>query len=315
MIYMPLFYEKLNKLDNSFFPNTVKSRNNLSFGYWERSLFQRACSTLEFDLPENWNGAVKDFFYYCLFRFGYVAVFHTVEYGTVFQPCTLKGYDIYYQPTQALIKNPAFNNMMNMRSYDLGVNTELIKLTPDYMGIWDCIDYYADKLAVLDSAIAMSLVNNKFGYLLTAKNRAAAETLKKAFDKMNRGEPLVIVDSKAVPDDPVTKNSPFQFLERNLKQSYITTDQLNDFQTILNNFDAEVGIPTIPYQKKERLVTSEAESRTIDSTSRSIIWFETLQSSIEKVNKMFDTDIKVALRYKQDDVIDENGEVDNNGMG
>lgn len=298
MIYAPLNYSKLNFLDNTYFPNTQKVRNNLTFSYWERSLFQRACSTLEFNLPDQWQGSIKDFFYYCLFRFGYLCVFYSPEYGLTFQPCSLKGYDIYYQPTDAIITNPAMKIKDNNRKYIIGSNCELIKLTPDYLGIWDIIDYYAGKLAVLDGAIDMSLVNNKFAFILTAKTKAMAETLKKAFDKVNRGEPLVIVDSKIVPDDPITKDSPFQYWERKLKENYITTDQLNDFQTILNNFDAEIGIPTIPYQKKERLVKSEAESRTIDSTSRSVIWYDTLTSSIERVNNMFDTNISVSLRYE-----------------
>ena len=314
MGYMPLFYNKLNNIDNSFFPNTVKGRNNLSFAYWERSLFQRACSTLEFELPEQWQGQVKDFFYYCLFRFGYVVVFYDVEYGLIFQPCNLKGYDLYYQPTDAIISNPAFTVKQNMRNYKIGSNCELIKLTPDYMGIWDIIDFYADKLSALDGAIHMSLINNKFAFLIGAKTKAAAESLKKMLDKVNRGEPAVIFDSKLITDDPVSKDTPFQIWDRKLKENYITTDQLNDFQTILNNFDAEVGIPTIPYQKKERLVTSEAESRVIDSTSRSIIWYETLQSSIEKVNNMFDSSISCKLRYNE-----ENDNVDTedteDGMG
>lgn len=312
--YMPLFYNRLNKIDNSFFPNTVKQRNNLSFAYWERSLFQRACSTLEFNLPEAWSGQVKDFFYYCLFRFGYVTVFYDVKYGLIFQPCNLKGYDIYYQPTDCIINNPAFTVKENMREYKIGSNCELIKLTPDYMGIWDIIDFYADKLSTLDGAISMSLVNNKFAFLIGAKTKAAAESLKKMLDKVNRGEPAVIFDSKLITDDPVSKDTPFQVWDRNLKNNYITTDQLNDFQTLLNNFDAEVGIPTIPYQKKERLVTSEAESRVIDSTSRSIIWFDTLTSSIDKVNAMFDSSISVKLRYNEDDKED-NNEVSENGMG
>lgn len=315
-MYMPLYYEKLNKLDNSFFPNTQKRRNNLSFAYWERSLFQRACSTLEFNLPEAWSGQVKDFFYYCLFRFGYVCVIYDPKYGLIFQPCTLKGYDIYYQPTDAIITNPAFTAQENARKHIIGSNCELIKLTPDYMGIWDIIDFYADKLSVLDGAITMSLENNKFAFILGAKTKAAAEGLKKMLDKVSRGEAAVIVDSKLMTDDPLSKDTPFQYWDRKLKENYITTDQLNDFQTLLNNFDAEVGIPTIPYQKKERLVTSEAESRVIDSTSRSIIWFDTLNSSIEKVNKMFDTDISVKLRYDEDnDNVVGNEETDNNGMG
>ena len=79
--------------------------------------------------------------------------------------------------------------------------------------------------------------------------------------------------------------------------SYITTDQLQDFQTILNNFDCEIGIPTIPYQKKERLVTSEADSRIIDSTSRSIVWKNTLDECFKLVNKHFNLDLACELRF------------------
>lgn len=309
-MFAPLNYQKLNIIDNTFIPNTTKRRNNTSFKFWERSLFQRAISTLEFTLPDSWQGSIKDFFNYCLFRYGYIAVFYTVEYGLVFQPCNLKGYDIYYQPTDAIIKNPAFNTKLNNRKYIIGVNCELIKLTPDYMGIFDIIDFYADKLAELDGGINMSLVNNKFGFILTAKTKAAAETLKKAYDRVQRGEPLVIVDNKIVGDDPITKDTPFQYWDRNLANNYITDKQLQDFATLLSNFDSEIGIPTIPYQKKERMITSEAESRTIDSTSRSLIWFDSLSSSIEKVNKMFDSNISVKLRYNSIIGGVDNGKID-----
>ena len=306
---MPLYYDKLNALDNTFFPNTYKNRNNLSFGYWQRSLFQRACSTLIFNLPENWQGARKDFFYYCLFRFGFVAVFYDPVYGLTFQPCHLKGYDLYYQPTTALISNPVFKKNKEL---EIASQCELIKLTPDYMGIFDIIDFYADKLSSLDVAINMSIINNKFAWLLGAKTKAAAESLKKMLDKVNRGEAAIIFDSKLVQDDPISKDSPFQVWDRKLKENYITTDQLKDLETILYNFDSEVGIPTIDNsQKKERMVVSEAEARAIDSTSRSIIWFDTLQSSLKNVNRMFDSDISVSLRYDQEnDKIETNEEID-----
>ena len=314
MPYGPLFYNKLNFLDNTFFPNTQKRRNNLSYAYWERSLFQRACSVFEFELPDEWSGNVKDFFYYCLYRFGYVCVLHLPKYGMIFQPCSLKGYNIYYQPTEAIITNKAFTMSENNIKHIIGENCELIKLTPDYLSAWDIISYYAEKLSSLDAAIAMSIECSKAGFLLGAKTKAAAESLKKMMDKISRGECCVIYDTKLVTDDPVSKDSPFQYWDRKLKENYITSDQLNDFQTILNNFDAEIGIKTIPYQKKERLVTSEAESRMIDSAARSIVWYETLSSSIEKVNHMFNTDIKVRLRYDETETNLNEGYKDN-GMG
>lgn len=297
MDYKPLNYRELNIADNSFMPNTVKSYNNKTFCYWARSLFQRACSTIKFTVPEEWEGANLDFLYYCLFRYGYVAVFYRSYYGFVFNPCTLNGYNIYYQYTNAKISNPALKYKQEL-DLSIGKDCALLRLTPDYTGIWDIIMYYAEKISTLDVALNTSLINAKVGMILGAKNRASAEALKKALDKINRGEPAVIVD-KTIVDDQQTHDTPFQLLDREIKRDYITTDLLNDFQTLINNFDAEVGIPTLPYQKKERMVTSEAESRTIDSTSRSIVWFETLKSSIKTIKKLYPgITLDVDLRYK-----------------
>ena len=121
------------------------------------------------------------------------------------------------------------------------------------------------------------------------------------FDKVNSGEPAVFFDAKLA-NDGTDKEEPWQFLDRKVKESYIITDLLKDFQTVLNNFDTEVGIPTIPYQKKERLVTDEATSKQIDATSRSIVWFDTLRDSFERINKFLgftgEDKCSVELRYK-----------------
>lgn len=292
MNYFPLNYQQINVAAGTYNPSNVKSFNNKTYAFWERSLFQRACSVVQFELPEEWQGSVKDFFYYCLFKFGYVAVFETDKLGKVFQPCTLNGYNFYYQPTKALISNALYNDELT-----IGEQCEIIKLTPDYFGIWDIISYYAEKLSTLDNAINMSLINNKFAFIIGARNKTAGEALKKMLDKVNRGEPAVIYDMKLL-NDPQDKAEPWQFLERkNLRESYLTTEQLMDFQSLLNNFDTEIGIPVLPYQKKERMVVSEAESKIIDATSRSVVWFDTLSSCIGVVNKHFDMNIGVSLRY------------------
>lgn len=297
MRYLPLNYNQINVAAGTYTPSMVKSFNNRTFAYWERSLFQRACSVMEFDLPEDWDGSIRDFFYFCLFKYGFVAISKNDEYGYFFQPCALNGFNFYYQPVEAIISNPKMQ-----KTLQIGKECELLKLTPDYMGIWDIICYYAEKLSVLDNAINMSLINNKFAFLLGARNKTAGEALKKMLDKINKGEPAVIYDLKLL-NDPTDKEQPFQEWRRDdLKSSYLTTDQLKDFQTILNNFDTEVGIPTIPYEKKERMVTSEAESRIIDSTSRSIVWIETLLSSIDNIKDLYpDIRLDVSLRYKEDE--------------
>ena len=299
-MYTPLNYDQINTIEGSYIPSNVKSMNNKVFEFWQRSLFQRACSVIESELPENWSGSVKDFLYYCLFRFGYVPIWYSPEYGYTFQPANLQGYNWYYQPVTALVANPLLKEPLEMQ---IGTDCEILKLTPDYRGIYDIICYYAEKLATLDNALNMSLINNKFAFMLGARNKVAGQALKKMLDKVNRGEPAVIYDMKLL-NDQTDKTEPFQVWERNnLKNSYLTTDQLRDFQTILNNFDNEVGIPTIPYEKKERMVASEAESRQMDSQSRATIWIECLNSSADKIKALYpDLTLSFKLRYDPEEV-------------
>lgn len=293
-MYYPLNYDSINNAAGLYAPSAIKAYNNVSFAYWERSLFQRACSTLKFTVP--WSGKVFDFFMYCLFRFGYIAISENDMYGKFFQPCTLSGYDFYYQPTRAIISNPDYQADLK-----IGKDCEILKLTPDYMGIWDIISFFAAELSELDNAINMSLVNNKFGFILGARNKTAAQAIKKALDKINAGEPAVIYDMSLL-NDETDEAEPWQVWERgNLKDTYFTPEQLQDRMTILNQFDAEIGIPTIPYNKKERMVQSEAESRQYDAVSRVTVWINTLEESIKDINALYpDMDISVKLRYDLD---------------
>lgn len=295
-MYTPFNYDKINMMSGMYSPSPVKSKNNKSFDYFVRSLFQRATTVFEWELPETWEGTVKDFFLYCLFRFGYVAISDFDKFGIGFQPCGLKGRDFYYQPTNVLINNPALTETLDLKLHE---EAELLKLSPDFRGIWDVLEFYASKLSTLDNAIDMSLINNKYAFFLGARNKTAGQALKKMLDLVNKGEPAVIWDMKLL-NDPTDKEMPFQEWKRdNLKNTYLTTDQLLDFHTIMSDFDSEIGIPTVPYQKKERMVVDEAKSKEADGKARSITWYETIQSSIKDIKKLY-PDIRLSCKMRYD---------------
>ena len=299
--YLPLNYEQINVANGTYFPSQVKSYNNAAFRLWERALFQRACSTLILKLPDVWKRN-KDLMYWCLFSYGFVGCGKLPDIGTWFNPGTFRGFDFYYRPTTFLLTNPYYGTSGISKELKIGKDCEIIKLTPDYLGIWDVITYYAEKLATIDTAINTAIINSKLAYVIGAKNKAAAEVLKTLFDKVNKGEPAVFFDKKLA-DDGVDKDVPWQALFRDdVKASYIVTDLLRDFQTLINDFDTEIGIPTLPYEKKERLVTDEARSKDIDATSRSIIWFDTLKDSFEVANDFLnltgENRLQVTLRYQ-----------------
>lgn len=287
MFYVPLNTEQLNSLAGHYSPSMVKAYNNATYAYWERSLFQRACSRIKTTLPDNWEGSKRDFLLYCLLKLGFVFVSYSDSLGYWFNPGSLKGIDFYHQPTEFILANPRAEDLGLKESYQLHMEGELLKFMPDYRGIFDIISYYAEKLSTLDIAINTSIINNKFAFILAAKNKTTAEALKKILDRINKGEPAVFVD-KVLMNDPNDGETPWQFLElQKLKENYITDKQLVDFQTILNSFDAEIGIKTVPYQKAERLVSAEAESKQEDSQARIITAINCLQSSVKDIKKLY----------------------------
>lgn len=302
-MYTPLNYNQINISAGSTSPSSVKAYNNKTFLFWERSLFQRCQSVIDFELPDSWQGKVRDFFLYCLFKYGFVCISENDAFGQYFQPCTLNEYNFYYQPTEAIISNPLLQTKL-----EIGKNCEILKLTPDYFGAWDIISYYAEKFSTLDNAINMSLINCKYPFFIGAKNKTASMALKKMMDLANKGEPAFIYDLKLI-NDPNDKDMPFQILDRgNLKQSYVTTDMLQDFQTLMNDFDSEIGIPTVPYQKKERLVADEATMKMYDGCARSLTWINTLQSSIKEIKELYpDIKLNASLHYDADDAKTEEG--------
>lgn len=304
-MYFPLNYDQITWIRGHYAPSSVKTMNNASYAYWERSLFQRMCSVIDFELPEDWQGGTRDFFYWCLFRYGFVCVAHEEEFGTFFQPCTLGGMNFFYQPRYCVVSNPMLN-----KTYFIGDDCSLIKLTPDYLSAWDCIAYFASKLATLDVSIDTNIINSKLAYILGAKNKATAEALKTIMDRVNKGEPAVFYDKALTNTKPTDDETPFQFLPiADLKNNYILDQLLREFQTIINQFDAEIGIPTVPYQKAERMVTDEANSKTADALSRLSVWTNTLDSSLKEVNKMF-PELNISYTVRTEVQTDGNSEND-----
>ena len=294
-MYLPLNYSKINFTTGTYTPNTIIECDNKAYDYWFRSLFQRALSVIRIDdMPDNWGENEKDFLFWCLFMYGYVACFNSNKFGKTFQPCTLSGYDFYYQFTEAIVTNPKLKVTLKIHK-----ECELLKIAPDYMGISDIIDKYARRLSNMDPAIDLSIENSKYSNIWGARNKAGAIFLKKVRDFISRGEPAVVFDTSVLlPIDKVTKEDIVVDLsQKDIKNTYLGTQLLQDIQTILNEFDTEIGIPTLPYQKKERMVTDEAESKQEDATSRSKVWVDTMNGCFKDINKLLNTNMKAVHNY------------------
>ena len=139
---IPVSYDYINAYNHQYRPSTIHVKETGLSWYFKRYLIQKIISVFKFEgIPENW---ATDYFLYTLFVFGYCAVINTNKYGVIPQHCTLSGYNIYYRPNRAIITNPLFKRTIEAR---IGRDTELVRMSPDWCGVWDIVEYYADLMA------------------------------------------------------------------------------------------------------------------------------------------------------------------------
>lgn len=285
----PYSYEFINTVNGMIEPSTVHCRNTNLTWFFKRYLLQRAFSVFKWTLPKTWN---KDFFRYVLYMLGYIIVVNTDSFGVIPQPGGLRGYNVFYQPTHAIITNPLISGILEP---EIDTQCVVIKLAPDYMGISDLISYYADQMALAGEAAGMNLINSKLSYIAGAKNKAMAEALKKGFDQMQTGNPFVVFDKDYAPED----NKPmFDVFTQNLEQNFIAPDIMLTIRKLENEFDSKIGLANVNSEKKERLTNEEINANRDETYSLAELWFENINDGIEKARNMFGlTDFSVDWRF------------------
>lgn len=290
-----MYYDYQNVLDSVVMPSTIHVHDTALARYFKRYLLQQAISVFKWDLPKNWD---KDYFLYCLYLYGFVAVINTDKFGIICQHCTLTGYGVYYQPTEVLIANPLFKSASKRAT--IGVNTELIKLQLDYGSILDLINYYGDLMALAAESAGVNLINSKLAYLFAAGNKAAGESFKKMYDKIASGEGVVVYD-KALLDD--NGDLLIKMFNQNLKNTYIAGDILSDLRKYKDEFLTVIGINNANTDKKERLITDEVNANNQEVHCLADLWLEQLKECCTKVNDMFGTSLYVNWRYRESEVL------------
>lgn len=286
---IPTDYEGLN-LYNSMRSVAGRVQNDVNTAFYMRALYQRTISGTTFKLPIDWRRA-KRYFKNVVFSQGFIGVIKTPEYGIIPQICSFSGYGLYRQPVKILVNQP-----LVQFEGTIGEDCELIQLCGDYMGVWDIIEHYAIRLSVAITSLDCALMNERISLLAAGKNKAAAETLKFLYEKISAGEPFAVYD-KAIKDDSLDGDSePIWTYSQDVASQYISDKLLADIDTILMQFDREVGIAAVG-EKKERMLVDEIAMQNEDACARSSTWFENLSDSFDLVNELFGLGLSFTMKY------------------
>lgn len=275
-------------------PAFMNNQPNASMDYWSRSLFQRLQALIDFEgLPEGAPGQYawdKDAFKFGLYMLGYQIVFRSKTYGVVPQPGAITGFSLQYQPAATVVNTPYFQFE---RPLKIGLECELVKLSPDYTGVYDIVTKYAAELKEIDTSIRSAARNSRLAYALVASSDKSARTLQAIREKIINGDDAII-DEKIIRDKANPDALPWYQFNRDLKTNYILGDLLDARRTTLVDFYREIGVRMLD-DKKERMLTAEVDAGNAETFIRSEVWIETLKESCEKVNEMFGTEITPIL--------------------
>lgn len=271
----------INQYESMQQPDMIHLTNTADYHMFFRYFLQRVISGIIFDdFPDFWD---IDFFNVVLFLKGNVAIIKSSQFDVIPQIAEPYGFNIFYEPTDMIVANPYLKSIDN-RSYKIGTDCEVVRLTPDWEGVADLINSYAQRCALVWSTHDVASALAKIGYVFTAKNKSASETYKAMFDSIMSGKLTVAVNQSLFDKDGKPL---YQVFDNDVDKKFaVATQALQNIRDIKSQFDEEIGLVGVP-QKKERLIKAEIESQETNVMSKLVLWVDTLNRCFKKVNALF----------------------------
>ena len=189
----------------------------------------------------------------------------------------------YYLPTIATVANPA---LKFSKSMEIDKECVVIKNDVMFMGLMPLIQSTSYLLAQADISFKYALINGRMKAIVTAPNDETKASLDEMFRQIEKGSSLKVV----VDDDLMNelKVSPYGSNDNGI-------DIIELKQYIIGSFYQKLGIQSNFNMKREAL--NSAESALNDDILYPLIdeMLEERQKGVEKINKLYGTNISVEL--------------------
>lgn len=198
----------------------------------------------------------------------------------------LSGVSPYLQPTEYVIANPVIKSS---EVYKVGKDcvplyaTRERRIAPEV--IKNIINTYAARLDKVDVSIDRAIINTRQVRVFTADTPQAY----KSIENLITTEQNADKSASVIPSD-ILANVQAHFPQ--IKNQYVLDMLLRDKRAILSDFMVQFGIDSLPYEKKERMLTDEVDGNgdeVVISRNGFAGWID---EQLQEVNKIFGTDMK-----------------------
>lgn len=268
-------------------PSEVKGQINLATFRNKRYLYNLIYSVFDLKIPETWN---MSYFRYFIFHYGNLGVFYTRKYGWLPMPFTMETLDIFMFPRKMTGNNPMIDNpVTGIR----GINSEIIYIFDDLFGLEATVNDYAYKLANVDKAFDVNLMNSSFALTAYVEDQKEAMEIKNAYSKASMGDPLVIVKKRM-------KDSKLENMVDSPKNNLAALELHQARRAVINDFLTEIGVRNANYEKKERLNSQEVNENNDETKAQAQIMLDNLKACFDRIRKVTggEIDLQVELNYQ-----------------
>lgn len=297
----PYYYPAYNAYNSAIQPSTVHVRNTGLARFFKRYLLEEAISVFDWTIPETWD---RTYFLYVLYVWGYIAVIETDKYGVIPQHAGLGGYTVQYAPAYTIVTNPLFRETYQLT---IGKECAVIKLEPDWCGLYDIVDYYGDLMALCAEATGVNLLNSKMSFAFASSSKASAESLKKLYDQYASGEPAVFFDKDLL--DERGKLTMEMFVQ-DVGQNFLADKLLDTMRSIRCMFLTDIGIPNTNLYKASGISAEEVTANNLETRSKCALWMDELKRGCKMVREMYGVNLDVNWRSDLMPVQPEGGDQD-----
>lgn len=268
-------------------PKNVEGLNNTSYFYYRNQLYLKIFSLFTFEnLPDTWD---IDYLRDNLFRNGIMACVEKDGVNYCLN-CGYTGINVYNKPTKVMISNTVLGTFERTIHKDCEL-LYINYLNGHFLSCERIVNRYALLLAQCDGSLNVNLINSRVAHVFIGETDAQIKSYKKMYDEISNGKPCAFIKNSK--NGTPLDNSKLDIL--NVKNTYVANDILLTKRTIMNEFLTEIGINNANTNKRERLVTDEVNANDEETNALLMLWKDTMTKCFDKINAMFDTNIKVKV--------------------
>ena len=269
-----MMYDDMQRYRGTMKPRRVRGQINADTFFWKNYLLRLLFGCFDFNnIPDGWD---KDYMLTHLFMDGKICITDTAM-GVLPLACGVSGVNVFNHPTTVIIANPVLGTLERTIEKDCA----LVKLEFSYGGVWRLLNRYADLLAQCDKAMSIGLMNASLlgGCIMFADNEAQAKTMRKLYDTLSDGEPVVFVKRSQV------QKSDIYFAKG--KENFLVDDVQVVQRKIIDQFLTTIGVNNANTDKRERMIRAEAESNDVEVQASVEHWLENVNEGLDVANRLY----------------------------